>query len=52
MQSTGPAAKIWPLRPPRTQPRLLKRAHSEFRIMTRPRADIIDWIEKHERVAN
>jgi hypothetical protein len=52
MQRPGQAEKIWPLRPPRTQPRQLKRAHSEFRIMTRPRADIIEWIEKHEEAAN
>lgn len=47
-----PDLKLWPLRPPRIQPRQLKRAHSEFTVMTRPRTDAIDWIESHQKPAN
>ena len=37
--------KRWPLRPPRIQPRQLKRRHSEFKIMTWTRANLIQFIE-------
>lgn len=39
-----PDLKVWPLRPPRIHPRMLKREHSQFRVMKRPRPDIISWI--------
>lgn len=41
-------ARVWPLRPPRTHPRQLKRAHCQFRVMTSPRAKLIRWIENLE----
>jgi hypothetical protein len=36
-QTPPPELKRWPLRPPRNQPRRLKRTHSNFRVMNRPR---------------
>jgi hypothetical protein len=47
-----PGLKLWPLRPPRTQPRQLKRAHSTFRVMTWPRAKLVEWIQTHQQTAN
>jgi Transposase DDE domain len=38
---TPPTLKHWPLRPPRVQPRGLKRRHSTFPILRRPRQEII-----------
>lgn len=49
---TQPAPKIWPLRPPRIQPRQLKRAHSDFRVMSWSRSNMISWIERHQESAN
>ena len=55
----GPAApphppdlKVWPLRPPRTQPRQLKRAHSDFKVITWTRQALIQWIEKQRNDTN
>jgi len=44
--ATQPPPRLCPLRPPRIQPRQLKRQHSQFRVMTRPRSDIIRWIQQ------
>lgn len=46
-----PTLKVWPIRKPRTHPRLLKRAHSHFIVMQRSRAESIKYIEKRE-IAN
>ena len=46
-----PTLKIWPVRPPRTHPRQLKRLHSGFPVMCRSRAKTIKWLEKR-RIAN
>jgi hypothetical protein len=40
-----PDLKLWPLRPPRAHPRQLKRAHSHYPILLKPRADYIAWFE-------
>jgi hypothetical protein len=44
--------KLWPLRPPRLLPRQLKRRHSEFRVMTWPRACLTNWIAKRQEDVN
>lgn len=48
----GPDPKVWPLRPPRIQPRQLKRLHSDFSVMTRPRSKVISWIQEHQETPN
>lgn len=40
-----PELKLWPLRPPRSHPRQLKRAHSHYPIMLKPRREYIAWLE-------
>ena len=45
-----PGLKAWPVRAPRTHPRLLKRLHSHFQLMTTPRASIIRWFESQENI--
>jgi hypothetical protein len=45
-----PDLKLWPLRPPRAHPRQLKRAHSHFPILLRPRADYIAWLNADKAV--
>jgi Transposase DDE domain len=47
-----PDLKAWPLRPGRVQPRQLKRAHSHFPIMTKPRAAYIQWATTRKQPAN
>lgn len=49
-ETTDP--KLWPLRPPRVHPRMLKLAHSHFRIMKQPRTEIIAWITNNRTTAN
>jgi hypothetical protein len=45
-----PDLKLWPLRPPRAHPRHLKRAHSHYLVMTRPRAEYAAWLEASRAV--
>jgi hypothetical protein len=52
IRARPPGLKLWPLRPPRTQPRQVKRAHSAFRVMTWPRSRLVAWIETHRETAN
>jgi hypothetical protein len=40
--------KTWPTRAPRTHPRTLKRLHSHFLVMQRPRAAAIRWLESRK----
>jgi len=40
-----PDLKLWPLRPPRSHPRQLKRAHSHYPILLRPREQYAAWLE-------
>lgn len=37
--------RLWPLRPHRCHPRQLKRAHSNFPVMVRPRNEYLRWLE-------
>ena len=39
-----PNLKAWPLRPMRTHPRQIKRAHSSFPVMTRSRSRCVAWL--------
>lgn len=45
-----PDLKLWPLRPPRAHPRQLKRAHSHYPIILKPRRDYIAWLESRGTV--
>lgn len=44
--------KLWPLRPPRLQPRAVKRTASRFPIMRRPRRQIITYLLERRSAAN
>lgn len=46
-----PPLKPWPRRPPRIQPRQVKRLHSTFRMMNLPRPKLIAWIESRQNDA-
>lgn len=48
----SPDLKLWPLRPPRIQPRGLKRSHSSFRLFRKPRREIIARIMQRALDAN
>ena len=41
-----PTLTCWPVRPPRTHPRQVKRQHSHFIVMRRSRAKTIKWLEQ------
>jgi hypothetical protein len=47
-----PNPKTWPDRPPRLHPRVLKRAHSAFKVMKQPRRNSIAWLENNPPKAN
>lgn len=47
-----PELKLWPLRPPRVHPRGIKRKPGSFRVLQRPRQDIIARIIASRAAAN
>lgn len=47
-----PALKRWPTRQPRTHPRQLKRLHSHFTVMTRPRSQSTTWLLNRHSIDN
>ena len=47
-----PALKLWPLRPPRCHPRLLKHGDQTFRIMHKPRQQLINACLHATTIAN
>lgn len=47
-----PDLKLWPLRPPRSHPRLLKHGNNSFRIMYRPRNEFLRPPRAHANSAN
>lgn len=49
---TPTTLKRWPRRPPRIQPRQVKRSHSTFKVMTLPRPALIRWIELRQAATN
>ena len=48
----APDLKLWPLRPPRVQPRGLKRSPSSFRVFRKPRREIINRIMQRAHDTN
>lgn len=50
--SPPPDLKLWPLRPPRIQPRGLKRSPSSFRVFHKPRREIINRIMQRAQDIN
>jgi hypothetical protein len=47
-----PHLKRWPLRPPRAHPRQLKRVHSRYPLMFRPRAGYAAWLRSTAETPN
>lgn len=47
-----PDIKLWPLRPPRSHPRKLKRSHSTFLVMQQPRSRLIAALQPEEEATN
>lgn len=43
-----PRLKHWPTRHHRTHPRQIKRLHSHFLVMTRPRRELVHWLARRD----